>query len=142
MNRVRAAVWLSYLMIGVTVLAIAASIWARAQDPTWSQIADSRRNLDVLQGGIGAFAIAVAYGLWRRQEWGRVFGIALGVVVLFYSVGIKVVLPFLAPSSAPITFEWQSLTVGVLSVACIVLLSACRFSPKLTANSMLHRPRA
>jgi hypothetical protein len=138
MNKVRAAVWLSYLMIALTIIAMGASIWGRAQDPMWSQMADSRRNFDILHGGIAAFAMAVAYGLWQRREWSRIFAITLGAIVLFYSIGIKFVLPFMAPSTVQITFDWVSLAVGALSIICMGLLSRLTFRQGLTANSAPH----
>jgi hypothetical protein len=94
----------------------------------WSQMAGSRGGIDILHAGIAAFAVAVAYGLWWRQEWGRVFAITLAAIVLFYSVGVKLLLPFLAPSAVQTPFDWPSLGVGALSILCIVLLTPRRFS--------------
>jgi hypothetical protein len=128
MNKLRTGVWLSYLMIALTIVATGISIWGRAQDPMWLQMADSRTGFDILHTGIAAFAMAVAYGLWRRREWGRVFAITLAAIVLFYSVGVKFLLTFLAPATVRTTFDWSSLGVGALSIVCIVLLTRCKFS--------------
>jgi hypothetical protein len=75
---------------------------------------------------------------------GRVFAISLAAIVLFYSVGVQLVVPLIAPGAKP-TFYWDSLAVGALSIACIVFLISCKFEQKLPANSTPHtdaRPSA
>ena len=134
MNTVRATVWLCYLMIALVVIAAGASIWYRAHDLMWSQMSDSRRNYDILQAGVVVFALAVGYGLWRRQEWGRVFGISLAAVVLFMFVGTRLLAPFLTDGDVGISIDWDTVVMGVLSIACIFALSRRKFREEFTAN--------
>ena len=138
MNTVRIAVWMNYVMIGLVLFAAAASIWERAHDPVWSQMADSRRNYDIIQTGVSVFALAVGYGLWRRREWGRILAISLAAIVLFLFVGARLLAPVLAPG-VPISFDWGAVVMGVLSTACIVALSLRSVREQMTANSAPHR---
>lgn len=137
MNTVRAAVWLSYLMVAITLLSTGVAIWGRAHDPMWAQMQGSHRNFDILHGGIALLSVAVAYGIWRRREWGRIFAILLAAIVLFYSVGVQLAMPLASPDAKP-TFYWDSLAVSALSIVCIVLLVSCRFGQQLPANSTPH----
>ena len=77
--------------------------------------------------GIIAFALVVAYGLWQRREWGRIFGISFCCVVLFIFVGMRLLQPFLVPEIR-VSFEWDAVLMGFLSVACLVGLSCTRFA--------------
>lgn len=142
MNTVRATVWLCYVMIGLVVLAAGASIWDRPHDPMWSQMGDSRRNYDLIQGCVVGYALAVAYGLWRRREWGRVFAISLAAIVLFMFVGTRLLAPLLTSGDVGITLDWDTIVMGVLSSACIVALSRRRFRHELTANHAFESGRA
>ena len=136
MSRVRLAVWLSYLMIALCLLGMGVSIWNKAQDPMWSQMSEARRNFNILSVVIAAFALSVAYGLWRRREWGRVFGISLGAVVLFYSVGIRLLAPLIA--GVEVGLDWESIVMGALATSSIVALTFVSFRGQLPANSTPH----
>src|SRR2546427_8659142 len=105
MNTVRVTVWPCYVMIGLVIFATGASIWDRAHDPMWSQMADSRRNYDLIQVVIAGFALAVAYGLWRQREWGRIFAISLAAIVLFMFVGTRLLAPLLTSGDVGITLD-------------------------------------
>lgn len=139
MNTVRATVWVCYVMIGLVIFAAGASIWDRAHDPMWSRMADSRRNYDLIQIGVAGFALAVAYGLWRRREWGRIFAISLAMIILFMFVGIRLLAPLMTSGDVAITLDWGTIVMGVLSSACIVALSRRRFREELTANRPIER---
>jgi len=104
----------------------------------WAQMADSRRNYDIIQVVIALFALAVAYGLWRRREWGRVLAISLSAIVLFTFVGTRIVAPLLVPE-LPISFDWGAVVMGLLSTTCIVALRLPSVRKQLTATSAPHR---
>jgi peptidoglycan/LPS O-acetylase OafA/YrhL len=142
MNTVRATVWLTYVMIGLVLIAAGMSVWERAHDPMWAQMADSRRNYDIIQGGVAGFALAVAYGLWRQREWGRILAISLAAIILFMFVGTRLLAPFLTSGDVGISFDWGTIVMGVLSSACIVALSRRRFREELTANRAFESGRA
>jgi hypothetical protein len=113
-------------MIGLVVIGwITKFLWL-ARDPFWDQMSESRQTFQILGAGTIVFAFAVAYGLWRRREWGRVFGMSFSVVVLFTFVGMPLVTPLLVPEIG-IHFEWNSVLMGILSTACFIGLSRSKF---------------
>ena len=126
LNSARASVWLGYVMIGLVVVGwITKFLWF-ARDPFWDQMNESRQTFYILGAGTIVFALAVAYGLWRRREWGRVFGMSFSVVMLFTFVGMPLMTPLLAPEIG-INFEWDSVLMGILSTACLIGLSRSKF---------------
>jgi hypothetical protein len=121
MNKVRGILWLCFLLIALIVVTCSASVWDRANDPMWSRMPDIRFAYDCVSAAIAFTSLAVAYGLWRKRQWGRIFGISLFAIVLFLFVGV----PLLAPPlmGVPISLGWWPASVGALCFACIILLS-------------------
>ena len=122
MNRGRHTLWFSYIMVALVVWASGMSIWNRASDPTWAQMSEARRNYDLISVLVATYAAVVAYGLFRRREWGRIFGISLAAIVLFMFVGTRLLAPVLTSGSVPIDLGWEAVVMGTLSIACIVTL--------------------
>ena len=122
MNNGRRMLWLSYVMAALVVWASVMSIWYRASDPMWAQMSEARRNYDLISGFVAAYAVVVAYGIFKRREWGRIFGISLAVIVLFMFVGTRLLAPVLTSGAVPIELGWEAAVMGTLSIACIVTL--------------------
>ncbi|SRR5258708_29237702 len=115
--------WLSYVMAALVVWSSVVSILNRSDDPMWvGPMAEARRNYDLISALVAAFAIVVAYGIFRRREWGRVFGISLAVIVLFMFVGTRLLAPVLTSGAVSIELGWEAAVMGALSIACIITL--------------------
>jgi hypothetical protein len=120
--------WLSYFMAALVVWSCVASILNRAEDPTWvGPMTEARRNYDVIAGLVAVYAVVVAYGIFRRREWGRVLGISLAVIVLFIFLGTPLLVPVLTSGIVPIELEWDAAIMALLSIACITSLVRLRF---------------
>lgn len=117
MNKHHRVVWPSYIMIALVVWSSVVGIVGRANDPMWlGPLSEMRHTYDALGGFIALSAALVAYGIFRRHEWGRVFGISLAAVVLFLFVGTRVLAPVMTGGAAPIDLGWDSAVMGILSV--------------------------
>lgn len=115
-------------MVALVVWSSAMGIVGRANDPMWlGPMSEMRHTYDVLGGFIALYAVSVGYGIFRRREWGRVFGISLAAVVLFLFVGTRLLAPVMTGGAAPIELDWESAVMGVLSVVCVVTLSRQSF---------------
>ncbi len=122
MSTVRGTLWLTYLMVALVIFASASSIWERAHDPMWAQMSESRLNYDVISVGVAILSAVVAYGVWKKREWGRIFGISLAIIVLFMFVGIRLLAPVLSSGDVSISLGWEAAFMGSLSIACIITL--------------------
>jgi len=126
MNKVRGVLWICFLLIALILVTCGASIWDRAHDPMWSRMQEIRFAYDCISAAVAVSSLAVAYGLWRKREWGRIFGMSLFSIVLFMFVGLPLLAPLLISGGVPITLGWWPVGVGALCFACIVLLSCQR----------------
>lgn len=127
MNTIRGTVWLSYVLVALVVAANVNSILFRAHDPIWPRMPDILRIYDLYSICIAVLGVVVAYGLWRRREWGRIFGIGFAVLALFLFVGIRLLQPVITSGAVPITLGWDAAIMGTLSIASIVTLSRRAF---------------
>jgi hypothetical protein len=127
MGKIRGTFWLSFLLIVLILITFNSSIWYRAHDPIWARMRESRLNYDVISVFLSLWSLAVAYGLWRKQEWARMFGISLFAFVFFILIGVPLLAPLLTSGSVPITLRWPALSIGAMCIACIVLLSRQSF---------------
>ena len=120
--------WLSYLMAALVVLSCIFSILSRADDPTWiGPMIEARRNYDVISGLVAIYAVVVAYGIFRRREWGRILAISLAMIVMFMFMGTSLLVPVLTSGIVPFELEWEAAIMGLLSIACITSLLRLRF---------------
>ena len=123
MSKARVTLWLCFLLIALVAVTCVGSIWERAHDPIWARMHESRLKYDVLSAAVTLYSLAVAYGLWRKRAWGRMFGISLFAIVLFMFIGVPLLAPLLTSGSVPIAIGWWPLGVGTLCIVCIILLS-------------------
>jgi hypothetical protein len=126
MNKVRGLLWLCFLLITLIVVTCSASVWDRANDPIWSRMPDIRFAYDCVSAAIVVTSLAVAYGLWCKRQWGRIFGISLFAIVLFLFVGVPLLAPLLI--GVPVTLGLWPVAVGALCIACIacIVLLSCQ----------------
>jgi hypothetical protein len=122
MSKLRGTLWLSFLLIALIFITSSASIWERAHDPFWARMHESRLDYDLISAAVALSSTVVAYGLWRKREWGRIFGISLFAVVFFMFIGVPLLAPLLTSGSVPITLEWSALGMGAFCIVCIILL--------------------
>jgi hypothetical protein len=123
MSKARVTLWLCFPLIALVAVTCVWSIWDRAHDPIWARMLDSRWKYDVLSAAVALYSAAVAYGLWRQREWGRIFGISFFAIVLFMYIGLPFLAPLLTSGSVPIEIGWRVCAVGILCLVCIILLS-------------------
>src|SRR5271155_4069312 len=109
MSKARVTLWLCFPLIALAAMTCVGSIWERAHDPMWAQMPESRWKYDALSAAVALYSLVVAYGLWRKREWGRIFAISLFAIVFFMSIAVPLLAPLLTSGSVPIAIGWWPL---------------------------------
>jgi hypothetical protein len=120
-----------YANIAFMFYVIAASIGgiiSRHNNSVWQRMLDVRLKYDLLFGaGFIILSIAVIIGILLKKEWGRVWAITFNSILLFSSVGIRVVAYVYVHVCCALAFNEVTIPIDIdaVVISTLSLLMLC-----------------